>query len=39
VSAAFAPGDRYAAASSGKAQGQAHSGAAASRSTCWSAGA
>ena len=38
ASAAFAPGDRCAAASSGRARGPAPSGAAASRSTCWSAG-
>ena len=39
ASAAFAPGDRCAAASSGRARGPAPSGVAASRSTCWSAGA
>ena len=37
--AAFAPGDRCAAASSLRARGPEQSGAAASRSTCWSAGA
>ena len=39
ASAAFAPGDRCAAASSARARGRAQSGAAASRSSWWSAGA